>query len=211
MTCAAVSLLLGESPLRFLPVALLASVAVVIERVVEPQEPTLGEVVLSAQAGDERAFDELYRRFARTVHGIALARVGVQDAEDLTQEVFLVVHRGLARLRDPGSLASWICKVARNQATDWLRRAQRRPTRESLSDEQVVDDRIAGGELEQRVLACIRGLPAAYGETLVLRLVEGLTGPEIAERTGLTPGSVRVNLCRGMSMLRPLLEKEGWR
>ena len=55
------------------------------------------------------------------------------------------------------------------------------------------------------VLAAIRRLPEAYRETLVLRLVEGLTGPEIAERTGLQPGSVRVNLHRGMQMLRVAL------
>ena len=53
----------------------------------------------------------------------------------------------------------------------------------------------------------IRSLPEAYRETLVLRLVEGMTGPEIAERTGLTPASVRVNLHRGMKMLREKLER----
>ena len=56
------------------------------------------------------------------------------------------------------------------------------------------------------VLALIRTLPEAYRETLVLRLVEGLTGPEIAERTGLTPASVRVNLHRGMKLLREKLQ-----
>ena len=55
------------------------------------------------------------------------------------------------------------------------------------------------------MLAAIRRLPEAYRETLVLRLVEGMTGPEIAERTGLTPGSVRVNLHRGMQLLREAL------
>ena len=50
----------------------------------------------------------------------------------------------------------------------------------------------------------IRGLPEAYRETLIMRLVEGMTGPEIAARTGLTPESVRVNLCRGMKMLREI-------
>jgi len=59
------------------------------------------------------------------------------------------------------------------------------------------------------VLDCVRKLPDAYRETLVLRLVEGFTGPEIAERTGLTHGSVRVNLTRGMALLRPLLQEAG--
>jgi RNA polymerase sigma-70 factor (ECF subfamily) len=57
-------------------------------------------------------------------------------------------------------------------------------------------------------LRLIRTLPDAYTETLVLRLVEGMTGPEIAERTGLTPASVRVNLHRGMKLLREKLGME---
>ena len=56
------------------------------------------------------------------------------------------------------------------------------------------------------MLDTIRGLPEAYRETLILRLVEGLTGPEIAGQTGLTPDSVRVNLHRGMKMLRGKME-----
>jgi RNA polymerase sigma-70 factor, ECF subfamily len=57
------------------------------------------------------------------------------------------------------------------------------------------------------ILTCIRSLPEAYSETLILRLVEGMTGPEIASRTGMTPGSVRVNLHRGMQQLREKLSE----
>ncbi len=56
----------------------------------------------------------------------------------------------------------------------------------------------------------LRSLPESYRETLAMRIVEGMTGPEISEATGLTPGSVRVNLFRGMKMLREKLEREGW-
>ncbi len=54
-----------------------------------------------------------------------------------------------------------------------------------------------------------RSLPEAYQETMIMRLVEGMSGPEIAEATGLTPESVRVNLCRGMKLLRARLGEEG--
>jgi len=64
-----------------------------------------------------------------------------------------------------------------------------------------------GSELTTReVMAAMQGLPEAYRETLLMRLVENLSGPEIARKTGLTEGSVRVNLCRGMKMLRERLE-----
>ena len=56
------------------------------------------------------------------------------------------------------------------------------------------------------MLALIQRLPESYRETLMLRLVEGMTGPEIAARTGLGADSVRVNLCRGMKLLRDQLE-----
>ena len=58
------------------------------------------------------------------------------------------------------------------------------------------------------VLRCLRRLDPAHSEPLVMRLVEGMSGSEIAERTGMTPGSVRVNLCRGMKRLRVALERE---
>ncbi len=57
------------------------------------------------------------------------------------------------------------------------------------------------------MLATIRRLPEAYRETIILRFVEGMTGPEIAARTGLTPDSVRVNLCRGVKLLRVYLKE----
>lgn len=59
-----------------------------------------------------------------------------------------------------------------------------------------------------RILAVIRTLPETYQETLILRLVEGMTGPEIAEQTGLTPESVRVNLHRSMQQIRERLGLE---
>ena len=61
---------------------------------------------------------------------------------------------------------------------------------------------------QSEILDAIRALPDAYRETLILRLVEGMTGPEIAARTGLTHGSVRVNLHRGMQQLRAKLETQ---
>ncbi|HEY6660882.1 MAG TPA: sigma factor-like helix-turn-helix DNA-binding protein, partial [Pyrinomonadaceae bacterium] len=72
-----------------------------------------------------------------------------------------------------------------------------------------INDDLRGSEPHDsraaEILELIRSLPEAYRETLVLRLVEGMTGPEIAARTGLTAASVRVNLHRGMKLLREQL------
>ena len=74
-----------------------------------------------------RRFPNRQSGFASTVHGIALAHVGSTDADDVTQEAFVQVYRGLDRVRDDAALAPWVCTVARNTSIDYLRRARRRP------------------------------------------------------------------------------------
>jgi RNA polymerase sigma-70 factor (ECF subfamily) len=175
-----------------------------------PDDGACGALVEAARRGSADAFTELHRRFARVVHGIALAHVAQGDAEDVTQEVFVRVHHALRTVRDPAAFPAWICRVARNVATDHARRSRRRPPEARLPEDRAAPAVPASDdELRGRVLACLARLPEAYRETLLLRLAEGLSGPEIAQRTGLTPDSVRVNLSRGMAMLRPLLAKEG--
>jgi RNA polymerase sigma-70 factor (ECF subfamily) len=157
------------------------------------------------------SFEDVHRRFAAVVHGIALSHVGPDEVDDVLQEVFLTVHRRLQEVRDPGAVAGWVCAIARNTAIDHLRRRRRRPEpRETMATVQSPLRELDEGEFGRRVLERIASLPAAYRETLTLRLVEGMSGPTIAERTGLTHGSVRVNLCRGMALLRELLGEDGW-
>ena len=171
--------------------------------------PWTGDLVERAKSGDESAFASLYRCFARAVHGVVLGHVEHQEAEDVTQEVFVEVYRRIDSLRDADAFPSWIRALARNTAIDHSRRRQRAPQVASMSEEPAAEES-GDGELAERVLALVRRLPEAFRESLILRLVEGLTGPEIAERTGMTHGSVRVNLTRGMAILRPMLRKEGW-
>ena len=161
-------------------------------------------LVRASCAGDRAAFERLYERYARVVHGILLTRVPRADAEDLVQEIFLAAWNRLDRLRDPAAFGGWLAMIARNRATDHQRQATEHV---DLPDTLAAQDSTAGQAEAQAALSAIQLLPAAYRETLVLRLVEGLTGPEIAERTGLTAASVRVNLHRGMKMLRERLSR----
>lgn len=159
-------------------------------------------LVRAACDGDEGAFGRLYERYASVVHGLLLARAPRAEVEDLVQDVFLTAWRRLESLRDPSAFGGWLSAIARNRATDFHRRAV--DSVELPDDIRAVEAADAPGEA-LAVLQVIRSLPDAYRETLVLRLVEGLTGPEIAERTGLTAASVRVNLHRGMKLLRKKL------
>ena len=158
-------------------------------------------LVRLAAGGDRAAFGELYSRYARVVHAILLARTCRHDAEDLVQDVFLTAMSRISQLRDVASFPAWICTIARNRAYDFHRgRMESAEIREDhLQSRPAPPEAISA-------LDAIRGLPEAYRETLLLRLVEGMTGPEIAQRTGLTHESVRVNLCRGMKMLREKIE-----
>lgn len=168
-------------------------------------------LIEAARRGDPSAFGQLYEQYAGTVHGILLANVPREEADDLLHDVFLIAMRRLSALRDPASFGAWLAAIARNLAYDHFRRLK--PTDPLTEDPPETSSQSASGHptlcRAEEVLEVIRSLPDAYSETLVLRLVEGMTGPEIALRTGLTHGSVRVNLCRGMRMLRDRLEALG--
>jgi RNA polymerase sigma-70 factor, ECF subfamily len=164
-------------------------------------ETHISNLVRSAQAGDGDAFAELYRRFARMVHGVVLARIARTEVDDVVQDVFVTAFERLGSLREAAAFPGWLASIARHRAVDHGRRL----VLVSPLGEVPVPSRHHGHLEALAILDAIRSLPEAYTETLVLRLVEGMTGAEIAERTGLTPGSVRVNLHRGMKLLREKL------
>lgn len=159
-------------------------------------------LVAEASGGSRAAFGGLYERFARAVHGVLITRVSPADADDLVQEVFLHAWPRLGELREPEAFGAWICAIARRRAVDHFRRAK--PVDE-LHDVHASRERPDVTAEAAAAVAAIQELPEAYRETLALRLVEGLSGPEIAAVTGLTPDSVRVNLHRGFKLLRERL------
>jgi RNA polymerase sigma-70 factor (ECF subfamily) len=116
--------------------------------------------------------------------------------------VFLAAWRRIASLREAAAFSGWLATIAKHQAIDHLRQ---RPAQALELPEDIPDGRGAPDRAHV-ILEVIRSLPESYRDTLVLRLVEGMTGPEIASRTGLTEGSVRVNLHRGMKLLRARLD-----
>ena len=184
---------LGEAPVR------------------EQSAPEVSEdagFVHAARSGDRAAFGRLYDRYARMVHGVLLAKVPVGEVDDLVQDVFLLALRRLSTLREAGSFGAWLAAIARNRANDFHRRSV--PEDQLAEDTSDHDPEPPGISADHQstaaaILDAIRALPDTYRETLILRLVEGMTGPEIAARTGLTHGSVRVNLHRGMQQLRAKL------
>ncbi|HEY0077781.1 MAG TPA: sigma-70 family RNA polymerase sigma factor [Pyrinomonadaceae bacterium] len=172
-----------------------------VEEPAKTSQPSAAALLVeAARGGDREAFGELYALYAAMVHAVLLARVPYGEVRDLVQDVFLLAFRKLSTLREASAFGPWLAMIARNRAMDFHRRSRET---EELS-EQLSRPPTPLAEASE-VLEVIRGLPEAYRETLVMRLVEGMTGPEIAEQTGLQPDSVRVNLHRGMKLLREKL------
>lgn len=172
------------------------------------QEASLVEAV---RLGDPDAFSDLYQKYAPMVHGILLARVPRKEVDDLMQEVFLTAFRRIESLREAAAFGGWLAMITRNKANDYYRlhlSGQETETSDGMLMEYPSTEDASAETAAQEILAIIQTLPEAYRETLVMRLVEGLTGPEIADLSGLTPASVRVNLSRGMKMLREKLTQE---
>lgn len=156
--------------------------------------------VMRARGGSQPAFAWLYRRFAPLVHAILLGRMRPALADEMTQECFVIAFSRLAQLREDERFGAWIAAIARRVDV---------PAREAAW-EAVVETVDTGASPDQsfeadNLMRMIGTLPEAYRETLLLRLVEGLGGADIAALTGLTPQSVRVNLHRGMRRLRAAL------
>jgi len=173
-----------------------------------PEAGTRAELRLieDLKSGDQEAFNELYRMFAPMVHAVILVRVPYEDVPDIVQEVFITAFEKLDTLRDPAAFGGWLAKIARNRATEFYR--SRRPS-EELSEDFRGPANVSAEAME--ILDAIRSLQETYREILALRLIEGMTGAEIADRTGLTHDSVRVKLHRGMALLRETLGIKGKR
>src|ERR1051326_1142687 len=138
-------------------------------------------LVTAAQSGDRAAFGQLYERYSRMVHGILLARVPHNAAEDLVQDVFLQALHKLASLRDVSRFGPWLAAIARSRAADFHRRAKpdcsldtRPEEAEALEDSQ----RKIAIEEEIALLKVLRELPEVYREPLILRFVEGMRSEE---------------------------------
>jgi RNA polymerase sigma-70 factor, ECF subfamily len=161
-------------------------------------------------------YHERIRRYMLSmVHDLA-------QAEDLTQDVFLQVHRRLDSLRDPDALVVWLYRVATRVAYDSFRKSGRQPQTETLEDENAVeriaDDDDAGAARLDRVVersemsACVRNymedLSPEYRQVIVLHDLEELSNPEIAERLGASLDTVKIRLHRARRKLQAVLEAQ---
>ena len=172
-------------------------------------------LVTRARGGDRAAFEELVRRTSRLVFARLYLDTGDSHrAEDLLQETMLLAFRSLPRLTDPAGFRPWLLAIAHNVLIDAARRDTRKKRTGTPSDTPLTaipthgpspDELAQREELRQRVLAVLRSLPEEYRLPLTLRYITGADYEAIGEQLGLTNGSLRGLLHRGLKMLRDRL------
>ena len=169
-------------------------------------------LVLRCQAGDEEAFAELVGRYGPRLRYYVRKLLGeVSSAEDVLQEVWLDVWRGLPRLAAPGALTAWLYRVARDRTFRALRR--RRPEARPLEEGHLANGEAGeeefGPEDAARIHAALDGLAAEHREVLVLRFLEGMAYEDIARVLGCPLGTVRSRIHYAKRALRRALERTG--
>jgi RNA polymerase sigma-70 factor (ECF subfamily) len=177
-------------------------------------------LVTKARHGDRVAFEEIVRRTSRLVFARLYLETGdTHRAEDLLQETWLRAFRALGDLEDARTLRPWLLTIAHHALTDAIRgdlaRKRGRPSRagpDALAchpdPAPPPEEEAARTELRGRVLAVLRSLPEEYRLPLTLRYIAGSDYETIEIQLGLSNGSLRGLLHRGLKMLRARLAPE---
>lgn len=175
-----------------------------------------GELIGRCRAGDEAAWRELVSRHARRVFGVVYRFTGrVDEAEDLTQEVFLKVFQALDRYHlDGGAFGGWLLTVARNHAIDHYRRRREERLRADVDTLESLPSAADGplrltekAERVRLVHAGLRALPPDLRAPIVLCDLQGLPYEEAAGLLGVPLGTVKSRLNRGRLELARRLER----
>ncbi|RMF41388.1 MAG: RNA polymerase sigma factor [Planctomycetota bacterium] len=169
------------------------------------------EIVSTAQRGDREAQRQLYVEYHQQVHRLMVRMVGVQEADDLTQQVFLQVFRKLGQFTGQSRFGTWLYRVAINESLQHLRRSGRRQTR-TLAEDPADGRSHARDKLEQRELLdrALERLDPELRLIFLLRESEGWGYREIARTMKIPEGTVGSRLNRARRELRRYLEELGW-
>jgi RNA polymerase sigma-70 factor (ECF subfamily) len=170
-----------------------------------------------AQQGSEDAFRQLYRDIQPRVLRY-LRQLAGEDAEDIASETWLHVARDLRTFRgDLDAFRGWVTTIARNRATDHLRRVSRRPKPASVTADELAyfaasdDTAVAAMDsvATDMALDLISTLPRDQAEAVLLRVVVGLDAKSAGQVLGKRPGAVRTAAYRGLRRLAGHLQRQG--
>ncbi len=173
-------------------------------------------LVKRVKKGELSAFEELVVIYEKFVYGTVLADVGnFHDAEDVSQEVFLKAWKGIGGYRGDSSFASWLHRIAKNAACDFMRKQQKRkeipedPTpflQCVVSTELTPEEKLLEAEGFSNIEEIINSLPEEQRTALIYRDLMGITYLEIADITGVTVGTVKSRISRGRETVKTAIE-----
>lgn len=179
--------------------------------------PTVSDadLLVAARDGDQTALEQLLERHQARVYrfGMKMCR-HPEDAQDVLQETLLAMARSVRDFRGTSSISTWLYTVARSFCIKKRRRSQFAPEETSLDSAdsrelvnladpgKVPEEALASKQVEEALELAIRSLEPMYREVLVLRDMEGLTAPEVAEVLGITVQAVKSRLHRARVAVR---------
>jgi RNA polymerase sigma-70 factor (ECF subfamily) len=172
--------------------------------------------------GDEAAWEELVRQHTRQVYGLCFRFTNsTQEAQDLTQEVFLRVFKTIKTFRSTeGSFGTWLARVTRNLLIDHYRRTRQQRVTDSIEDQLPVleqvgasgaarpDQALAGREASEILQATLQKLSPDLREAVILRDLQEMEYREIADVLDIPEGTVKSRINRGRAELARLLRKQ---
>lgn len=164
------------------------------------------ELVARCQAGDDAAFGELVDRYKNLVYAMVYRMVNDRgQADDLAQEVFLKVHRGLPYFRGEARLATWIYRIVANVCLQARTKRREVTPADELPDRGAPDAAFADLELRDRLEKAIAQLPDQYRLLIAAHYLQGVQYEALAEALDIPLGTVKTHLYRAKRQLRELL------
>ena len=174
-------------------------------------------LVERAKEGDRASFEELVRRTSGLVYARLYLETGdAHRAEDLVQETYLIAFRSLGGLEAAAGFRSWLLTIAQNAAIDAARYDSRKKRQGTMVNAELrllpgpsprPDELAERSEAREQVLSILRSLPEEYRLPLTLRYITGADYDSIQMQLGLSNGSLRGLLHRGLKLLRDRLER----
>ena len=164
------------------------------------------ELVDACRRGESQAMELLYHRYKRRVFGLVTRIVGSSDSEEVVQEVFVRIYRGLGKFRGDSQLSTWVYRLAVNAALSHVSKRKRRPECEEWVDQEATEPApMRDSALSRRLEAALESLPAGYRAVLVLHDVEGLSHEQCAEILGCRVGTSKSQLHKARARMRTIL------
>ena len=163
-------------------------------------------LVEACRRGERRAMEALYHRYKRRVFGLVTRIVGPGDSEEVAQEVFVRIFRGLSRFRGDSQLSTWIYRLAVNASLSHVtRRPRHEGDDEALANLPAPQTSGADPTVSHRLERALSSLPAGYRAVLVLHDIHGMNHDEVAEILGCHVGTSKSQLHKARARMRDLL------